>query len=366
LVTSGAYRSAFCAVRPPGHHCGRKGHTAEASSQGYCIINNVAVGGFYAIQKYNYKKIAIVDFDVHHGNGTEEIVQNNDKFFFVSIHVGEIYPGTGADDANRANNILNISLASGDGSSEFRSATEKKIIPALDNFKPDLLILSSGFDGHKSDPTDDGLKLEEADYTYITDKMVAVADRHCGGKIVSVLEGGYDLGALGKCVKEHVVSLLKKSPSERAVSGPSPVSSPQMVSSSLTPPPPTVAPPAAPIATPSTPPVRVVTSAPHGPANNSSAKLETLLEQMQKLPSVQPVIVPRPVTSSVPSVAWVPPGWTTNRPNGNSTLRAITQSGVISTSTTSSSATQQNHQTPPQSTVTLVQQSSVVKIESNQ
>ena len=138
---------------------------------------------------------------VDHGNGTEEILANGDKFFFISIHVGDIYPGTGGDDLPRASNVIDISLKPGDDSAIFRAAFNNQIIPALERYAPDLLLLSSGFDGHKNDPTDDGLRLEEPDYAYITDKLMAVADKYCGGKIVSVLEGGYNLPALRKSAK---------------------------------------------------------------------------------------------------------------------------------------------------------------------
>jgi len=215
LVHNGNYRNAFCVIRPPGHHCGVKGHTAEASSQGYCIINNIAVGAFHAVAAYNYKKIAVVDFDVHHGNGTEEILQNRENFMFVSIHVGEIYPGTGGLDVSRAPNVVNVSLPPGTASHEFRKAFDSQVIPALENYEPEILLLSSGFDGHKRDPTDDGLRLEEADYSYITERLQYVAEKYCNSKIVSVLEGGYHLPSLRKSAKEHVLGLMKKGPGEK-------------------------------------------------------------------------------------------------------------------------------------------------------
>lgn len=208
-VISGESRHAFCVVRPPGHHCGKNGHAIEASSQGYCILNNVAIGSLYARQKYEFDRIAIVDFDVHHGNGTEEVLGSCEQFLFISIHVGNIYPFTGKNGMERPFNVMNISLKEGEGSKEFQRAFDKKIIPMLDKYEPQLILLSSGFDGHKEDPTQ-ALNLVENDYFLITEKLKAVANRHCEGRIVSVLEGGYDLKHLRQSAKEHLLSLISK------------------------------------------------------------------------------------------------------------------------------------------------------------
>eukprot|EP01114_Cavostelium_apophysatum_P021332 TRINITY_DN7417_c0_g1_i1.p1 TRINITY_DN7417_c0_g1~~TRINITY_DN7417_c0_g1_i1.p1 ORF type:complete len:658 (+),score=156.78 TRINITY_DN7417_c0_g1_i1:79-2052(+) len=209
-VMDGTYRNSFCAVRPPGHHCGKKGHTKAARTQGYCILNNVSIGVAYAFKRYQLKKIAVVDFDVHHGNGTEELLSGRTDALFISIHVGDIYPHTGTDEDPHGSNVVNIDLFGGAGSEEFQKAFDDRILPALDKFAPELLVLSSGFDGHKKDPTEGGLKLDEKDYFDITNKLKRIADKHCGGKIVSVLEGGYHLSSLRKSAREHVVALMMK------------------------------------------------------------------------------------------------------------------------------------------------------------
>eukprot|EP01119_Soliformovum_irregulare_P015036 TRINITY_DN4183_c0_g1_i1.p1 TRINITY_DN4183_c0_g1~~TRINITY_DN4183_c0_g1_i1.p1 ORF type:complete len:677 (-),score=205.00 TRINITY_DN4183_c0_g1_i1:55-2085(-) len=209
-VVAGEYRNAFCCVRPPGHHCGKKGHTTNAASQGYCIINNVAIAAYYAKERYNFQRIAIVDFDVHHGNGTEEILGENPNFLFASIHVGSIYPRTGKDNKPRASNVVNVCVDSLSSPAVFHAAFDSKILAALENYKPDLLLLSSGFDAHRKDPTEEGLTLDEKDYHVITEKMKKIADQFCGGKIVSVLEGGYHLPSLKRSAKEHILSLICK------------------------------------------------------------------------------------------------------------------------------------------------------------
>ncbi|PRP77994.1 hypothetical protein PROFUN_04118 [Planoprotostelium fungivorum] len=209
MVHNREVRNTFCAIRPPGHHCGASGHTEGANSQGYCIVNNVVLGALYAKEKYNYERIAIVDFDVHHGNGTEELLSNKDGFLFVSIHAHDIYPHTGSDNIPRAPNVVNVALEVGDSSEEFHRAFDQKIMPALRSYSPDLLIISAGFDAHKKDPTD-GLNLEEQDYFTMTEKLKQIAEEHCGGRIVSVLEGGYHLPSLKRSVREHLISLIKK------------------------------------------------------------------------------------------------------------------------------------------------------------
>lgn len=224
----GTYRNIFCAVRPPGHHCGQVGTTEGASTQGYCIFNNVAIGALHAAKQFPniFEKIAIVDFDVHHGNGTEEILSNDPRFLFISIHVGEIFPFTGIDGVERAPNVINIPLKFGSGSTEFQTAFDV-IIPELKKFHPDLLLLSCGFDGHRNDPTGTiiislsiffskfssilgALLLTEKDYFQATEKLKDVAQSCCGGKIISVLEGGYNLLSLRRCATEHVIALMKK------------------------------------------------------------------------------------------------------------------------------------------------------------
>ncbi|PRP81480.1 FYVE-type zinc finger-containing protein [Planoprotostelium fungivorum] len=203
-VTKGDIRSAFCAIRPPGHHCGVEGRAMGANSQGYCIVNNVVVGAIYARTVHNYQKIAIIDFDVHHGNGTEDMLGDKEGFLFFSIHADDIYPYTGFDDDNdeRCKNIVNIGLSPGSSPAEFHEAFDEKIMVALRDYAPDLILLSAGFDAHYKDPTD-SLRLESKDYFILTEKVRRVADEMCGGKMVSVLEGGYHLPSLERSVREH-------------------------------------------------------------------------------------------------------------------------------------------------------------------
>jgi len=213
----GPYRSAVCAVRPPGHHCGRKGRTGKVKSQGFCLLNNVAIGAKYALLKYNLQRVAVIDFDVHAGNGTEELLCGDENFFFASIHaVGKhFYPETGHE--NSGANIVNVPLKGGAKSSSFHSKFKQEIIARLREFKPELIFLSAGFDGHKDDPirsgeANVGLSLTEADYTRLTRRLLKVAGRHAGGRIVSVLEGGYDVNpttnALQSSFRAHTLSLV--------------------------------------------------------------------------------------------------------------------------------------------------------------
>lgn len=150
-----------------------------------------------------------VDFDVHHGNGTEEILSSNPHILFISIHVGSLYPFTGKKKIQRAFNVVNVSLKNGDDSNTFHRAVDTYVIPALENFKPQLILISAGFDGHKDDPTE-GMNLVEEDYFIVTEKIKAVADKWCNGKIVSVLEGGYNLNALQQSTENHLLSLITK------------------------------------------------------------------------------------------------------------------------------------------------------------
>eukprot|EP01117_Protostelium_nocturnum_P017091 TRINITY_DN6895_c0_g1_i1.p1 TRINITY_DN6895_c0_g1~~TRINITY_DN6895_c0_g1_i1.p1 ORF type:complete len:675 (-),score=198.09 TRINITY_DN6895_c0_g1_i1:127-2151(-) len=209
MVTSKEIRNGFCAIRPPGHHCGAKGHTDGATSQGYCIVNNVALGALYARNTHNYQRIAVVDFDVHHGNGTEELLGGKEGFLFISIHAGDIYPRTGYNNIPRESNVVNVGLDVGAGPQVFHTAFDSKIIPALKAYKPDLLLISAGFDAHKRDPTE-GLSLEEKDYFIMTEKLKNIAETYCDGRLISVLEGGYHLPSLRKSVREHLISLIKK------------------------------------------------------------------------------------------------------------------------------------------------------------
>jgi acetoin utilization deacetylase AcuC-like enzyme len=202
-VMEGWARAAFAAVRPPGHH-------AEPSRpMGFCLFNNAAVAAMHARARWGVKRVAVVDFDVHHGNGTQAMFAADPDLFYASSHQSPCYPGTGeAWERGVADNIVNAPLRPRDGSVPFRAAWSDIILPALDNFAPGLLIISAGFDAHKLDPLAQ-LRLETADYAWITQQLVAIAEKHCGGRLVSVLEGGYDLEALAASAAVHVRGLMR-------------------------------------------------------------------------------------------------------------------------------------------------------------
>jgi acetoin utilization deacetylase AcuC-like enzyme len=202
-VMEGWARTAFVAVRPPGHHAER--HRA----MGFCFFNNVAVAALHARGKWGVQRVAVVDFDVHHGNGTQDIFANDKDLFYASSHQSPCYPGTGDMwERGVANNVVNAPLRPRDGSAQFRAAWAEQILPELDRFAPGLLIVSAGFDAHKADPLAQ-LRLETQDYAWLTDELLGVADRHCSGRLVSVLEGGYDLDALAASAAVHVRSLMR-------------------------------------------------------------------------------------------------------------------------------------------------------------
>ncbi len=196
--------NAFCAIRPPGHHA------EQATAMGFCLFNNVAVGALYAREKYGVQKIAVMDFDVHHGNGTQAMFEKDPDLLYISTHQeAPFYPGTGhAHETGIKGNIVNIPLPSGAGSSEFQSAMEENVFPALDQFSPDLLFISAGFDAHHRDERAN-MNLDKEDYRWATEKLMAVAAKHCGGRVISVLEGGYDLVGLAESVEIHVKTLLE-------------------------------------------------------------------------------------------------------------------------------------------------------------
>lgn len=187
---------AFCAIRPPGHHA------EPTRANGFCFFNNIFVGALHA-QSLGLAKIAIVDFDVHHGNGSDAMARLHNNIFYISSHQWPLFPGTGAPDDQVPGRVLNLPLPAGTGSLEFRAVYQAEVFPALDNFKPDLLMISAGFDAHKDDPLAQ-MELTEDDFTWITDELCKIADRHCGGRVVSVLEGGYNLDALKRSVKSHI------------------------------------------------------------------------------------------------------------------------------------------------------------------
>jgi acetoin utilization deacetylase AcuC-like enzyme len=200
-VMAGNADNAFCAVRPPGHH-------AEPSrAMGFCLFNTVAIAALHARAKHGAERVAVIDFDVHHGNGTQAAFWSDPNLFYGSTHQMPLFPGTGARDETGVGNIVNAPLAPGDDGDDFRLAFEQRILPALDQFAPDLLLVSAGFDAHVRDPLAQ-LRLVEADFAWVTEKLLATAAKHCGGKLVSTLEGGYDLDALAASTAIHVQTLM--------------------------------------------------------------------------------------------------------------------------------------------------------------
>ena len=196
------FKNAFCAVRPPGHHAEKE------KAMGFCIYNNVAVGANYLIEKHGYKKIAIIDFDVHHGNGTQDIFFNNEKVLYISTHQFPYYPGSGSEkEIGKFNNILNIPLEAGTSATEYLNAYEL-VLKKLKEFKPEFLLFSAGFDAHIDDPLAQ-LKLNAEDYYTITKRTLEISKSFCKGNVVSILEGGYDLKALQDSTQRHVDALLE-------------------------------------------------------------------------------------------------------------------------------------------------------------
>jgi len=201
-VMNQEFDNAFCVVRPPGHHA-EKEH-----AMGFCIFNNVAVGATYLLEKYKLDKVAIIDFDVHHGNGTQDIFYNEKKVLYISSHQFPFYPGTGSkDEIGKFNNILNIPLKAGTVSEEFFNSY-KKVYDKLNEFRPQFILLSAGFDAHKNDPLAN-VDLESRDYYILTKEIMKIAKKICSNKIVSILEGGYNLSAIQESAKYHVEALLE-------------------------------------------------------------------------------------------------------------------------------------------------------------
>ena len=199
LVIGGKAASAFCSVRPPGHHAGR------SRAMGFCFFNNVAIAAAHALEHHGLERIAIADFDVHHGNGTEEIFRDDPRVLMVPIFQHPFYPESGIE--GRSERMVNVPLGAGAGSAEVRAAVTAHWLPALERFEPQMIFVSAGFDAHR----DDGmamLRLVESDYAWITETLCSVALRTSSGRIVSVLEGGYELHVLGRCVEAHLRALL--------------------------------------------------------------------------------------------------------------------------------------------------------------
>lgn len=201
-VQNKEFKNAFCNVRPPGHHCNQN------KAAGFCILNNIAIGAKYLLNKYKYKRVAIVDFDVHHGNGTQDIFYENENVLFISTHQYPYYPGSGAEyEKGKFNNILNIPLPAGTNSEEYLSAFEHAL-KKLKEFKPEFVLVSAGFDSHVRDPLAQ-FQLETEDFYTITKRILEASKNFCNGKVISILEGGYDLQALQDSTKRHVDALLE-------------------------------------------------------------------------------------------------------------------------------------------------------------
>lgn len=199
LVVSGEIESAFCSVRPPGHH-------AESNrAMGFCLYNNIAMGAAHALEKHGVKKVAIVDFDVHHGNGTEDIFKDDNRVLFCSTFQHPFYPFTAL--LEPADNRVNVPLQAGAASDEFRAAVTDHWLPALDEFAPELVFVSAGFDAHRDDDMSQ-ISLTDADFKWVTERIVEVAAKSASGRIVSTLEGGYELRSLARCVESHIRVLI--------------------------------------------------------------------------------------------------------------------------------------------------------------
>jgi len=194
--------NAFVAMRPPGHHAER------ATPMGFCFFNNAAVAARHALAVHGAERVAIMDFDVHHGNGTQDIFWSDPRVMYSSTHEMPAYPGTGAvSERGEYNNIVNAPLNAGDDSMHFREAMEVAVLPRIEAFSPDLVIISAGFDAHRRDPLGN-INLVEADFAWVTGKLLDIAEQKSGGRLVSVLEGGYDLEGLGRSVAAHMLKLM--------------------------------------------------------------------------------------------------------------------------------------------------------------
>ncbi len=204
MVMAGDVANAFAAVRPPGHHAERE------KPMGFCLFGNVAIAAKRLLDHHGLSRVAIVDFDVHHGNGTQDLLWDEARVLFASTHEMPLYPGSGAITERGAHgNILNAPLKAGTDGPAFRKVMEREVLPALEKFEPEFLLISAGFDAHAADPLA-GLNLTEADFAWVTHALCDLADKHCGGRVVSTLEGGYDLDALAASAAAHVDVLMER------------------------------------------------------------------------------------------------------------------------------------------------------------
>ncbi|TPE53178.1 histone deacetylase family protein [Amaricoccus solimangrovi] len=204
MVLGGEARNAFCAIRPPGHHA------EKTTAMGFCFLGNVAIAALHALEAHGLSRVGIVDFDVHHGNGTQDVLWNEPRIFFGSSQQMPLFPGTGSSDETGAHGqICNMPLPAGASGQVFRAGMLAKILPALDAFAPELILVSAGFDAHHRDPLAN-LNLADSDFAWITSRICDIADRHCEGRVVSTLEGGYDLAALASAAAAHVRVLMER------------------------------------------------------------------------------------------------------------------------------------------------------------
>jgi len=200
-VMSGQVGRAFCAVRPPGHHA------EEDAAMGFCLLNHIAIAATYARRRRSVRRVLIFDWDVHHGNGTQDLLWDEGRCLFISSHQMPLYPGTGDPSFTGVGNICNVALPPGSGGETMRAAYEDRVLPALEAFAPDILMISAGFDAHILDPLA-GLEWRAADFTWVTERLLEVAQRRCEGRVVSMLEGGYDRQGLSEGVAAHVAALM--------------------------------------------------------------------------------------------------------------------------------------------------------------
>jgi acetoin utilization deacetylase AcuC-like enzyme len=203
-VMTGKAKNAFCAVRPPGHHA------EQTRPMGFCLFNNVAIAALHARQAHGAERVAVVDFDVHHGNGTQDAFWSDKDLFYGSTHQMPLFPGTGALSETGVGNICNAPLSAGDGRQQFQEAFRNRILPALHDFAPNVLLISAGFDAHRDDPLAQ-ISLTEEDFAWVTEKLLDMAEKHAGGRLVSMLEGGYNLQALAASTAIHVETLMAAS-----------------------------------------------------------------------------------------------------------------------------------------------------------